>query len=212
MSEQDIAAALESLTQSSHAFEALSGWVHGVDELPVAQSLQTQGVVLEFKRGSWPQRLGVLVQEAAAGVTVRRVQTAGAAEQAGFAVGDEWLAVEVTAALPAVEHTASQAEPTATSEAVGAAADAVDAVPSSTLAPAPQAAHAAKPSTWRIKKLEDLEALLPEFSRAQSLRALVARDGQLLWLALALPGADAVPGDASLTAAEPSKLAAWLLV
>ncbi|THT99610.1 M61 family metallopeptidase [Lampropedia puyangensis] len=105
--EQDIAAALQTVTGSDHAFAKLSPWVHGVGDLPLAEALACVGLRLGFKTATWPQRLGILVQENAAGMTVRRVQTASAAERAGLAVGDECIGVEVAPAVTAAQGQAS---------------------------------------------------------------------------------------------------------
>lgn len=181
ISGQDIAAVLQDLTQSTQAYEVLSAWVHGVGDLPLAQYLQSQGIALAYKQASWPQRLGVLVQENAAGITLRRVQTASVAEQAGFAVGDEWLAIEVSSTPQAQTGNAMQASPVA-----------------------------APTSAWRIKKLDDLDALVPWANQAAVVRALVARDGSLRWLRLQWPDSAAAQGEPVLTVSTGAALGSWL--
>ena len=90
--EADIAAALEAVGGRSYERE-LADWVHGTGELPLATLLQRVGVEIESQPGTLAQRLGVRVSESAlTGVKVTHVLSAGAAERAGLAPGDEILA------------------------------------------------------------------------------------------------------------------------
>lgn len=91
MREADFAAVLESLGQRSFAPE-LAQWVHSTSELPLQALLTTHGVVVHEDPSQLAQRLGLRVAESG-GVVVKTVLRGGAAEKAGFAVGDEWLGV-----------------------------------------------------------------------------------------------------------------------
>lgn len=92
MSEADFAAALADV--GGRAFDAeIAAWVHGRDELPLRELLQRHGVAVHDDPAQLAQRLGLRVAEQN-GVHVKVVLRGGAAEQAGFAAEDEWLAVE----------------------------------------------------------------------------------------------------------------------
>jgi predicted metalloprotease with PDZ domain len=67
--------------------------VHSSAELPLQTLLERQGVSVQQESADLAQRLGLRVTESA-GVQVKSVLRGSAAEQAGFAAGDEWLALE----------------------------------------------------------------------------------------------------------------------
>ena len=92
MTEADFAAVLEEISGRPYAAE-IAGWVHGTGELPLQDLLQRHGVAVLEEPSQLAQTLGLRVQESA-GVQVKTVLRNGAAERAGFAAGDEWLAVE----------------------------------------------------------------------------------------------------------------------
>ncbi|MEO7159126.1 MAG: peptidase M61 [Polaromonas sp.] len=92
MRETDVAEVLSTLGLRSFAPE-LSRWVHGKDELPLKELLQSQGVAVLEEPAQLAQQLGLRVSENQ-GVTIKTVLRAGMAEQAGFAAGDEWLGLE----------------------------------------------------------------------------------------------------------------------
>jgi predicted metalloprotease with PDZ domain len=92
MSEQDLLAVLEEQGGRSYAKE-LARWVHSTQELPVAELLERHGVKLHREPDQVAQQLGLRVKEAG-GVNIHQVLRGGVAEQAGFASGDEWLAVQ----------------------------------------------------------------------------------------------------------------------
>ena len=92
MSEADFAEVLQSLGKRSFASE-LARWVHGVDELPLKTLLQQHGVSVLEEPAQLAHRLGLRVSESA-GLQVKTVLRGGLAEKAGFAPGDEWLALE----------------------------------------------------------------------------------------------------------------------
>ena len=91
--EDDIAGALEAVGGRSFERE-IASWVHGTDELPLAELLARVGVELEMQPATLAQRLGVRVNESAlTGVKVTHVLRDGAGERAGLAPGDELIAV-----------------------------------------------------------------------------------------------------------------------
>ncbi|APW39525.1 peptidase M61 [Rhodoferax koreense] len=92
MSEADFAAVLAEL--SGRSFDAeIEAWVHAKGELPLKDLLAGHGVAVHEDAAQLAQRLGLRVNESQ-GVTVKMVLRGGAAEQAGFAAGDEWIGVE----------------------------------------------------------------------------------------------------------------------
>ncbi len=95
MSEADFAAVLAEL--SGRSFDAeIEAWVHGKGELPLKDLLAGHGVAVHEDAAQLAQRLGLRVNETH-GVSVKMVLRGGAAEQAGFAAGDEWLGIETPA-------------------------------------------------------------------------------------------------------------------
>ena len=93
MAEADLAAVLQTLSGRSFAAE-LRQWVHSTAELPLKTLLEHHGVAVHEDRAQLAQALGLRVAEAGS-VQVKTVLRGGAAEAAGFASGDEWLAFEV---------------------------------------------------------------------------------------------------------------------
>jgi predicted metalloprotease with PDZ domain len=93
MTESDLAAVLLDLAGHSYARE-LASWVHSTAELPLERLLERQGISVLEEPAQLAQRLGLRVTEMA-GVQIKTVLSDGAAEQAGFAAGDEWLGLEV---------------------------------------------------------------------------------------------------------------------
>jgi predicted metalloprotease with PDZ domain len=83
--EGDIADALEAVGGRSYAPE-LAAWVHGTEELPLAELLPRFGVGLERQPATLAQRLGVRVSESAlTGVKVTHVLRGGGGERIGLA-------------------------------------------------------------------------------------------------------------------------------
>ena len=79
------------------------------------------------------------------------------------------------------------------------------------------AAQPSEAAGWRLKKLDELDGLLPDASAAQGpLRVLLARDGRLLWRTLQLPATQDVAGEVRLqplpepTAQQAQTLRSWL--
>ena len=93
MTEADLSSVLAELGRRSFAKE-LARWVHGTTELPLKALLTGQGVTVLEEPAQLAQRLGLRVTEST-GVHIKVVLRGGAAEQAGFAAGDEWLGLEV---------------------------------------------------------------------------------------------------------------------
>ena len=93
MAESDLAAVLLELGGRSYAKE-LAAWVHGTEELPLQALLEASGITVLNEPAQVAQALGLRVTEGNA-IQVKTVLRGGAAEQAGFAAGDEWLGVEI---------------------------------------------------------------------------------------------------------------------
>ena len=95
MSERDFAAVLLELGGRSFTKE-IAAWVHGTHELPAQALLTKHGVGVNEDPAQLQQRLGLRVTEKAGeGIHIKVVLRGGAAEQAGFAPGDEWLGIEL---------------------------------------------------------------------------------------------------------------------
>ncbi len=93
MKEQDLLDVLAELSGTS--FEAqLQQWVHGTQDLPLKKLLQQHGIRYEEESASRSEQLGLKLHEHN-GLHVKSVLRASAAEQAGFAAGDEWLGMEL---------------------------------------------------------------------------------------------------------------------
>ena len=93
ITEADFAAVLEAQSGRSFAPE-IAAWVHGTDDLPLAELLGAHGVDLAADPSQPAQRLGLRATETGGAVQVKVVLRDGAAEKAGFAAGDEWLGLE----------------------------------------------------------------------------------------------------------------------
>jgi len=92
ITEQDILQALSQAAGRSMAPE-LAAWVHGTEDLPLEALLALAGVQCKADPLTLAQRLGLRVAESAlTGVQVKAVLRGSAAEQAGFAAGDELIA------------------------------------------------------------------------------------------------------------------------
>jgi predicted metalloprotease with PDZ domain len=92
MAQADFAAVLHRLSGRSYDAE-LAQWVHGTGTLPLERLLKAQGVQVVEDKPQLAQRLGLRVAENNGALQVKVVLRGGAAEQAGFCPGDEWLAV-----------------------------------------------------------------------------------------------------------------------
>ena len=93
MSEADVLAVLEQVAGRSYA-EELAQWVHGTQELPLAELLAAHGVRLQAEPPQPAQRLGLRVQENHS-IQIKAVLRGGLGERAGFMAGDEWLGIEL---------------------------------------------------------------------------------------------------------------------
>jgi predicted metalloprotease with PDZ domain len=92
MSEQDLLDVLAELAGRSFARE-LAHWVHSTRDLPVTELLEKHGVKVHREPDQVAQQLGLRVKDAGS-LSIHQVLRGGVAEQAGFASGDEWLAVQ----------------------------------------------------------------------------------------------------------------------
>ena len=92
MREADVARALKKVGQRPYTTE-LKDWVHGTASLPVLALLEQAGAKAHREKAPLAQQLGLRVTEGTA-VMLKNVLRGGAAEAAGMAAGDEWLAVE----------------------------------------------------------------------------------------------------------------------
>ena len=139
--------------------QALLRWVHSTDELPLSELLASAGVETVAVKAGLAQQLGLRVGTDGGSIKVKQVLAGTLAHKAGFAAGDEWLAVEV------------------------------------------------KDQTWRITNLDDV---LLHASAGKPITAWVARDKQMLKLALTLPKNQMLNADVKLKIVDPNKLAHWL--
>ena len=96
MREQDLLDELQAVTGRTWHKE-LQAWVHSTTELPLAKLLEDQGIRIHAEPGNFAQHLGLRHVDANGSVQVKAVLRGSAAEQAGFAAGDEWLGVEIGA-------------------------------------------------------------------------------------------------------------------
>mgnify|MGYP000879290455 FL=1 len=92
MSEQDLLAVLQQLGERSFAPE-LAHWVHSTKELPSVALLEQHGIQVHQEPDQVAQQLGLRVKENG-GLLIQHVLRGGVAEKAGFASGDEWIAVQ----------------------------------------------------------------------------------------------------------------------
>jgi predicted metalloprotease with PDZ domain len=91
MDEADLLSVLADLGAPDVA-ASLREWVHGTAELPLHALLTRHGVQVHEDAAQWAQRLGLRMSEEQ-GLRIKSVLRGGAAEKAGFAPGDEWIAV-----------------------------------------------------------------------------------------------------------------------
>jgi predicted metalloprotease with PDZ domain len=113
MTEQDLLQVLTDLGGRSYAPE-IAAWVHGKADLPLKDLLPRFGVQVHEDLAPLAQQLGLRVAETQ-GLQIKNVLRGSAAEQAGFASGDEWLGLELPPA-------GSSGKTTARKQAVPAAA------------------------------------------------------------------------------------------
>ena len=90
--EADLLAVLQVQTGRSYAKE-IAHWVHSTKELPVHALLEKHGVQVHREPDQVAQQLGLRVKENG-GLFIQQVLRGGVAEEAGFAAGDEWIAVQ----------------------------------------------------------------------------------------------------------------------
>ena len=95
MTEQQVRDVLQQRAGRSFAKE-LKSWVHGIRDLPLKVLLERHGLTYHEEPDALAQQLGLRVKESN-GLTVQQVLRGSPAEKAGFAAGDEWLAVRSSA-------------------------------------------------------------------------------------------------------------------
>nr|WP_295785589.1 peptidase M61 [Rhodoferax sp.] len=94
MAEQDLLDVLTALGGRSFAPD-IARWVHGTADLPLDALLERHGVQIHHEPDQVAQQLGLRVKESG-GLFIHQVLRGGVAEKAGFASGDEWIAVQPT--------------------------------------------------------------------------------------------------------------------
>jgi predicted metalloprotease with PDZ domain len=94
IAEADIVDAVRAAGGRSCAAD-LAAWVHGRDELPLAEALAEFGIAWRTDRAGWAASLGLRLTEGpVSGVQVKSVLAGGAAAAAGVCAGDELLAID----------------------------------------------------------------------------------------------------------------------
>jgi predicted metalloprotease with PDZ domain len=93
MSEDDLLSVLSDLSGQSFSTQ-VQQWVHGTDDLPLQKLLEPHGIRYKEEIAPHSDQLGLRVNEHN-GIHIKSVLRGGAAEQAGFAAGDEWLGIEI---------------------------------------------------------------------------------------------------------------------
>ncbi len=91
--EADIAQVLKDV--GGRAFDdELAAWVHGTDDLPLAELFQRFGISMQHDAATLAERLGLKINESAlTGVRVNQVQRGGIGETCGMSAGDEVLGI-----------------------------------------------------------------------------------------------------------------------
>jgi predicted metalloprotease with PDZ domain len=92
MAQDDLLAVLHELGGRSFAKD-VARWVHSTKELPLTELLEAHGLLVNREPDQMAQQLGLRVKESG-GLFIQQVLRGGVAEKAGFAAGDEWIAVE----------------------------------------------------------------------------------------------------------------------
>jgi predicted metalloprotease with PDZ domain len=77
--------------------QALVQWVHTTIDLPLTQLLATAGIETVAAKAGLAQQLGLRVGTDGGSIKVKQVLAGTLAHTAGFAAGDEWMAIEVKA-------------------------------------------------------------------------------------------------------------------
>ena len=94
LTEATVMAQVEALGGAALARD-LAHWVHGCDDLPLAEALQWCGVDLLTEAAPWAASLGLrLTESPLTGVNIKSVLAGSAAAAAGLSAGDELLAVD----------------------------------------------------------------------------------------------------------------------
>jgi len=93
ISENDLLQALQAISGKSWR-KTLHSWVHTIEELPLAEVLNKQGVGVQYEALPLAQQIGIRVKEDHS-VHIHTVLRDSVAELAGFSPGDEWLGIEI---------------------------------------------------------------------------------------------------------------------
>jgi predicted metalloprotease with PDZ domain len=93
INENDICQALQRITGKSWK-KKIHAWVHTVEEFPLVEILENQGIGVQFEASPLVQQLGMRIKEDHS-IHIQTVLNGSAAQNAGFSAGDEWLGVEV---------------------------------------------------------------------------------------------------------------------
>jgi len=93
MTEDDLLQVLQQVGGRSYQPE-LQAWVHSTTDLPLRALLERHGVQWQEDEAPLAQRLGLRVSEEARGLILKNVLRGSAAEAAGMAAGDEWVALD----------------------------------------------------------------------------------------------------------------------
>ena len=94
MTEQQVRDVVQQLAGRAFAKE-FKDWVHGLRDLPLKALLEQHGLTYHEEPDALAQQLGLRVKESN-GLMVQQVLRGSPAETAGFAAGDEWLAVRAS--------------------------------------------------------------------------------------------------------------------
>ena len=92
MTEGDLLAVLAQLGARPFGSE-LAQWVHGTKDLPINALLEAHGIQIHQEPNQIANQLGLRVREGN-GLFIQNVMRGSVAEKAGFASGDEWVAVQ----------------------------------------------------------------------------------------------------------------------
>jgi predicted metalloprotease with PDZ domain len=93
ISEADVLKTLKKCTGRSYETE-LAQWVHGTDDLPLAQWLPLNGLGWQIDKDATAQALGLRVSETGGKLTIKQVLAGSPAALAGLSAHDEWLGIE----------------------------------------------------------------------------------------------------------------------
>lgn len=185
MTEEDFLQTAQELSARSLQVE-LKAWVHGVQDLPFKELLESAGVKVTPAADPIQQQLGIRVDESRVGsVLIKQVHRGGVAELSGFEPGDEWFGVEVLRRK--IQNKSS-------GKSSGQ----------------PKDYSNNETSAWKISKVDDLLTFLDEYP---VFYALVFRDQRILRLRVefSILAANSNLDNFSLTVEDEAKVMKWLM-